>query len=170
VIQRLLVEAGAARTSEGAVSVDASGTEAPADWESLRSPENYLGYDRTDNFASLGGSELDGLAATLRLYASHSTNGRSWGEWTMSRQATVLASRGGRIVYCFHARDLHLVMGPPRPGSSVRFRVSIDGQPPGPAHGLDVDEGGNGTVIEQRLYQLIPSANLSGVSGPPTRS
>jgi Thioredoxin like C-terminal domain len=58
-------------------------------------------------------------------------------------------------VYRFHARDLHLVMGPPRRESPVRFRVSIDGQPPGPAHGLDVDEGGNGTVVEQRLYQLI---------------
>ena len=77
------------------------------------------------------------------------------GEWTMGRQATVLSSPGGRIVYRFHARDLHLVMGPPRQGNSVRFRVSIDGQPPGPAHGLDVDEGGNGTVVEQRLYQLI---------------
>ena len=77
------------------------------------------------------------------------------GEWTMGRQATVLASPNGRIVYRFHARDLHLVMGPPPQGMPVRFRVSIDGQPPGPAHGLDVDAGGNGTVAEPRLYQLI---------------
>ena len=61
----------------------------------------------------------------------------------------------GRIVYRFHARDLHLVMGPSSQGASVRFRVSIDGQPPGAAHGADVDEGGHGTVAEQRLYQLI---------------
>ena len=77
------------------------------------------------------------------------------GEWTMGRQATVLNSPNGRIVCRFHARDVHLVMGPPRQETAVRFRVSIDGQPPGAAHGLDVDEGGNGTVVEQRLYQLI---------------
>ena len=73
----------------------------------------------------------------------------------MGRQATALSSPNGRIVYRFHARDLHLVMGSPQRGNSVRFRVSLDGQPPGPAHGVDVDEGGNGTAGEQRLYQLI---------------
>jgi hypothetical protein len=73
----------------------------------------------------------------------------------MGRQATVLNSPNGRIVYRFHARDLHLVMAPPRARNSVRFRVTIDGQPPGPAHGLDVDDRGNGTVVEPRLYQLI---------------
>ena len=62
---------------------------------------------------------------------------------------------GARIVNSFHARDLHLVMGPPRQGVSVRFRVTIDGKPPGPARGADVDESGNGTAGEQRLYQLI---------------
>ena len=77
------------------------------------------------------------------------------GEWTMGNQATVLNRADGRIVCRFHARDLHLVMGPTRQDSAVRFRVSIDGQPPGPAGGLDVDENGNGTVREQRLYQLI---------------
>ncbi len=129
--------------------------EAAADWDNLRSPENYVGYDRTHRFSSPGGGELD----RRRVYAAP---GRltlnQWalaGEWTMGRQATVLSSPKGRIVYRFHARDLHLVMGPPRPGSPVRFRVSIDGQPPGPAHGLDVDDAGNGTVVEPRLYQLI---------------
>jgi Thioredoxin like C-terminal domain len=77
------------------------------------------------------------------------------GEWTMGRQATVLNKASGQIVYRFHARDVHLVMGPSRPGGSVRFRVTIDGQRPGAAHGLDVDESGNGTAVEQRLYQLI---------------
>ena len=77
------------------------------------------------------------------------------GDWTMARQATVGNGPTGRIVCRFHARDLHLVMGPSRQGRPLRFRVSIDGQPPGPAHGDDVDEGGNGTVVEQRLYQLI---------------
>jgi thiol-disulfide isomerase/thioredoxin len=155
IIQRLLAEAGAAGIGEGAVSVDARGVEAPADWDSLRSPENYVGYDRTDHFASPGGGELDRrrrYAAPARLALNQ------WalaGEWTMGRQATVLSSPNGQIVYRFHARDLHLVMGPPRQRNSVRFRVSIDAQAPGPAHGLDVDDGGNGTVVEPRLYQLI---------------
>jgi thiol-disulfide isomerase/thioredoxin len=154
-VQRLLKETGAAGIGEGAVSVDASGVEAPGDWSSLKSPENYVGYDRTENFASPGGAALDRrrvFAAPGRLALNQ------WalaGEWTMGRQATVLGSPNGRIVYRFHARDLHLVMGPPRQGISVRFRVSMDGQPPGPAHGFDVDEGGNGMVVEPRLYQLI---------------
>jgi hypothetical protein len=77
------------------------------------------------------------------------------GEWTIGRQATALNTANGRIVYRFHARDLHLVMGPAARGTSVRFRVFIDGQAPGAAHGSDVDDQGNGTVTEQRLYQLI---------------
>jgi hypothetical protein len=77
------------------------------------------------------------------------------GEWTVGRQATLLNTANGRIAYRFHARDLHLVMRPAARGASVRFRVLVDGQPPGPAHGLDVDDQGNGTVSEQRMYQLI---------------
>jgi hypothetical protein len=77
------------------------------------------------------------------------------GEWTFGKQATVLNKESGQIVYRFHARDLHLVMGPSLAASPVRFRVTIDGQPPGGAHGLDVDESGSGTAAEQRLYQLI---------------
>ena len=73
----------------------------------------------------------------------------------MRREATALNKAGGRIAYRFHARDLHLVMGPAAPGTTVKFRVTIDGQPPGAAHGVDVDDSGNGTVAEQRLYQLI---------------
>src|SRR6476619_1374205 len=101
-----------------------------------------------------GGGQLDlrrAYAAPGRLALNQ------WalaGEWTMGRQATVLNNPNGRIAYRFHARDLHLVMGPPSQGT-VRFRVSIDGQPPGAAHGVDVDERGNGTVVEPRLYQLI---------------
>ncbi len=154
-IQRLLGEAGVAGTRAGTVSVDASGVEAPADWDNLKSPENYVGAERTENFASPGGPQLD----RRRVYtAPKRLSLNQWalaGEWTMGKQATVSSSPNGRIVYRFHARDLHLVMGPPRQGASVRFRVSIDGQPPGPAHGLDVDERGNGTLVEQRLYQLI---------------
>jgi thiol-disulfide isomerase/thioredoxin len=154
-IQRSLAEAGAAGSSPGPVSIDARGVEAPADWGALRSPENYLGYDRTQNFASPRGADLD----RRRIYSAPARLAlNQWalvGEWTIGRPATVLSSANGRIVYRFHARDLHLVMGPPRQGLSLRFRVSIDGQAPGSAHGVDADEGGSGTVVEQRLYQLI---------------
>jgi hypothetical protein len=129
--------------------------EAAADWASLWSPENYLGYQRTENFASSNGAVLDTpqvYAAPTRLALNH------WalaGDWTVKPEAIVLNQAEGRIVYRFHARDLHLVMGPAAPGTPVRFRVRIEGQPPGAAHGTDVDDQGYGTVTEPRLYQLI---------------
>jgi thiol-disulfide isomerase/thioredoxin len=155
IIQRLLNEAGVGGIGDGLVSVDARGLEVAADWGSLKSPENYVGYERTQSFASPGGAVRDKprmyeLPARLRL--------NEWGlsgDWTLKKEATALNKPNGRIAYRFHARDLHLVMGPAAPGTSVRFRVMIDGQPPGAAHGTDVDEQGNGTVTEQRLYQLI---------------
>ena len=154
-LQQLLAEAGHGGIGHEQVSVDAHGIEAPADWNSLRSPENYVGYERTENFAPPGGAASD----TRRVYAVPARlKLKQWalsGDWTVGKQATVLNKANGRIVCRFHARDLHLVMGPAARGTSVRFRVLIDGQPPGPAHGLDVDEQGNGTATEQRLYQLI---------------
>jgi thiol-disulfide isomerase/thioredoxin len=154
-IQRLLTEAGVTGVGSGIVSVDPSGVEVAADWDNLKSPENYLGYERTENFASPGGAARDrrrAYALPTRLALNQ------WGlagEWTMARQATVLSQVSGRLACRFHARDLHLVMGPQRPQSPVRVRVSIDGQPPGAAHGSDVDADGNGTVLDQRMYQLI---------------
>ena len=155
IIRRLLAEAGVGDMDDDLVSVDAGGLEAAADWSSLRSPENYVGYGRTRGFASPEGLASDkprvyGLPARLRL--------NDWalsGDWTMKREAVALNKANGRIAYRFHARDLHLVMGPAVPGTTVRFRVLIDGQPPGAAHGSDVDEQGNGTAPRQRLYQLI---------------
>ena len=155
VIQQLLVEAGIGGISHERVSVNARGAEAAADWGSLKSQENYIGYDRTENFASPGGAVLDRLrayAAPAQLKLNH------WalsGDWTMGRQAAGLNKANGRITYYFHARDLHLVMGPAARGTSVRFRVLIDKRPPGAAHGIDVDDQGNGSITEQRLYQLI---------------
>ena len=155
IIQQLLAEAGSGGIGHDLVSVDARGTEAAADWGNLKSPENYVGYERTENFASPGGAVVDrrhAYAAPTRLPLNH------WalsGEWTVGKQATVLHKANGRITYRFHARDLHLVMGPAVRGTPVRFRVLIDGQPPGPAHGIDVNDQGYGTVTEQRLYQLI---------------
>jgi thiol-disulfide isomerase/thioredoxin len=154
-IQRLLTEAGASGTGDGLVTVEASGVEAAADWENLKSPENYVGYNRTQNFASRGGADQDRRAA-YAIPPRLSLN--EWalaGEWTVGGQATILNSARGRIAYRFHARDVHLVMGPATRGAAARFRVSVDGRPPGPARGLDVDEHGNGAVVEQRLYQLI---------------
>ena len=151
----MLAEAGIGGIDDELVSVDASGVEAAADWDSLRSAENYVGDARTENFASPGDAVLD----TPHVYAfpaRFSLN--QWalaGEWTVGEQAIVLNKANGRIAYRFHARDLHLVMGPAARGTSVRFRVRIDGQAPGAAHGSDVDEQGNGTAAEQRLYQLI---------------
>jgi len=158
VIQQLLAEAGAGGVGHELVSVDARGAEVAADWGNLKSPENYVGYERTENFASPGGAVL----AKPRVYAAPAQlKLNHWGlsgDWTMQKQATVLNKANGRIAYRFHARDLHLVMGPAAPGTSVRFRVLIDGQPPGAAHGVDVDDQGNGKVTEQRLYQLIRQA------------
>jgi thiol-disulfide isomerase/thioredoxin len=155
IIQQLLAEAGTGASGRELVSVDARGAEAAADWGNLKSPENYVGYERTEKFASPGGAVPDRrrvYAAPTRLTLNH------WalsGDWTVEKQATVLNKANGRIVYRFHARDLHLVMGPAARGTSVRFRVLIDGRPPGAAHGIDVDDQGYGTVTEQRLYQLI---------------
>jgi len=155
IIQQLLREAGASDVSMEAVSVDGRGLEAAADWSNLKSGENYVGYERTQNFASPGGAALDKsriyeLPTRLRL--------NEWalsGDWTVKREATALNKSNGRIAYRFHARDLHLVMGPKTPRTPVRFRVLVDGQAPGAAHGIDVDEQGNGTLVQQRLYQLI---------------
>jgi len=159
VIQQLLTEAGVANVSHEMVSVSPQGAEVGADWNDLRSGENYVGYQRTENFASPGGARPDksqkyAFPAQLRL--------NQWalsGDWTMGREAIVsnkaLDKANGRMVYRFHGRDLHLVMGPAVPGTSVRFRVLIDGQTPGAAHGVDVDDQGNGTVTEPRMYQLI---------------
>jgi thiol-disulfide isomerase/thioredoxin len=155
IIQQLLGEAGAAGIGQDLVVVEARGAEVAADWDSLWSPENYLGYGRSEHFASPDGAVLDtpqvyALPGRLRL--------NQWalaGPWTIKRQAIVLEAPDGGIVYRFHARDLHLVMGPATPGGPIRFRVRLDGQRPGPAHGSDVDEAGDGTLTHPRLYQLL---------------
>lgn len=155
VIQQLLAEAGGGVISPELVSVDADGIEAPADWSRLKSPETYVGYERTDNLSSPEGVVPD-ARRTYSLPARLRPN--RWalsGDWTIGRQATVLHQATGRIVYRFHARDLHLVMGPAARGAAVRFRVLLDGSPPGAAHGGDVDDQGYGTATQRRLYQLI---------------
>jgi thiol-disulfide isomerase/thioredoxin len=155
VIQRLLAKAGNKAVPSGVVSVDARGAEAAADWNELQSGENYVGYGRTENFSSPGGAKADKphvyeAPEHLRLNA--------WalsGDWMIGREAVVLNQADGRILYRFHARDLHLVMGPAAPKNPVRFRILVDGQAPHAAHGVDVDEQGRGIISESRMYQLI---------------
>ncbi len=154
-IQQLLAEAGALGVAQDLVSVEGRGVEAPADWADLKSEENYVGHERTEGFASPGGA----APGQPRVYATPARlELNRWalaGDWTVEKGATVLNKANGRIVYQFYARDLHLVMGPTSKGTAVRFRVRIDGKSPGAAHGMDVDEEGMGTVVEQRLHQLV---------------
>jgi thiol-disulfide isomerase/thioredoxin len=153
VIQVLLRESGRDGIGDELVSVDDEGLEAQADWASLETPETYLGYAQAQNFASR--AEFD---EPHTYVAPDSLKLNRWalsGDWTIERRATVLNQADGRIAFRFHARDVHLVMAPRERDTSVPFRVLIDGEPPGDAHGLDVDREGHGTLSQQRLYQLL---------------
>jgi len=155
VIQLLLREAGRGDVGDGLVSVDAEGLEVQADWANLESSETYLGYEQAQNFASPGAAGFD-EPHTYVVPDPLSLN--RWalsGNWTIERGASVLNDADGGIAFRFHSRDVHLVMGARSPGTSVPFRVLVDGELPGDAHGFDVDEQGHGTVSQQRLYQLI---------------
>jgi thiol-disulfide isomerase/thioredoxin len=152
-VQQLLREAGADGVADDLVSVAPDGLEVQADWTNLRSPETYLGYAQGRSFASRGGAEI-GRRGRYELPDMLLLN--QWalaGDWTIESRASVLNGADGRIVFRFHARDVHLVMR--APDGPVPFRVLIDGEPPGDARGLDVDEQGYGTVTEPRLYQLV---------------
>jgi cytochrome c biogenesis protein CcdA/thiol-disulfide isomerase/thioredoxin len=153
-IQQLLAEAGKTDVSADIVAVNASGAEAASDMSSVGSPETYVGYERAENFISPGGAVED----ARHVYAAATPRLNEWalsGDWTIGKEDAVLNEKGGSIVYRFHARDLHLVLGPGPEGKPVRFRVTIDGAPPGDGRGTDVDGDGQGVVTGQRLYQLI---------------
>ncbi len=155
VIQQLLLDAGAQGIDQDLVAVEPRGLEVAADWQSLRSPETYLGYGQSSGFASEDGALFDrahDYSAASRLPLN------SWdlsGNWTVARHAAVLNEPGGRIAFAFHARDLNLVLGPTTVGASIPFRVFLDGQAVGEAHGTDVDADGRGIVTDQNTYQLI---------------
>ncbi|MGO4175964.1 cytochrome c biogenesis protein DipZ [Bosea sp. TAF32] len=154
VIQQLLAEAGRGDVATGTVSVKASGAEMASAEADVRSPETYLGYERAENFVSPGGAVEDSVGR----YEPGTPRLNEWGlsgHWTIGKEHAALEGPDGAITYRFHARDLHLVLGPGADGKPVRFRVMIDGAPPGVDHGIDVDAEGNGTVAGQRLYQLI---------------
>jgi SAM-dependent methyltransferase len=152
VIQRLL---GLEREL---ASVEGRGVEAEADWDHLRTPETYLGYGRGERFASPHGATFDerrAYALPERLRLNH------WalvGEWTVGREQVVLEGAGGSVAFRFHARDAHLVLASGA-GEPIPFRVLLDGEAPGPSHGVDVDEDGNGALGEGRLYQLVRERN-----------
>jgi hypothetical protein len=155
VLQQLLVQAGEEGFDSQLVSVEPRGLEVAADWGDLRTPETYLSYGRSYGFASPDSERFD----EPHDYPEPSRLGlNEWapsGLWTIAGHAAVLDEAPGRIAIRFHARDVNLVMGPAERGLSLRFRVLIDGEAPGASHGTDVDERGNGTVGEQRTYQLI---------------
>ena len=155
VTQRLLREAGVEDIGDELVSVAPDGFEAQADWTNLGSPETYIGYEQGQNLASPGRADVDAPHAYAIPDALRLNQWAISGQWTIGRGASVLNGDEGAIAFRFHARDVHLVMGPPARDASVPFRVLVDGEPPGDAHGLDVDEQGHGTVAQQRLYQLV---------------
>lgn len=153
VIRQLLREAGKTVSSQQ-VDVRGTGAEAAPDMANVKSPETYLGYDRAENFMSPGGvardESHDYTAGVLKL--------NDWslaGRWTVDPENAALDAPGGAIRYRFHARDLHLVLGPGTDGKPVRFKVTVDGASPGADHGVDTDANGEGTVTGQRLYQLV---------------
>jgi thiol-disulfide isomerase/thioredoxin len=155
VVQQLLREAGRDDVTDELVSVADDGFQKQADWETLRSPESYLGYEQGQNFASSYPA-----ADESRVYDVPVALGlNQWalgGRWKIERGASVLIGAEGRLVFRFHARDVNLVLGPPaRGGMSAPFRVTVDGEAPGAARGDDTDENGEGTVDRHRLYQLV---------------
>jgi cytochrome c biogenesis protein CcdA/thiol-disulfide isomerase/thioredoxin len=154
VIQELLAETGKTPASTDLVSVRASGAEAASDLDTVKSPETYVGFAKIENFASPGGV----VPNMAHVYSVSPPQLNQWGligDWTIGQENARLNEPGGSIVYRFHARDLHLVLGPGRTGEPIRFRVTVDGAAPGSDHGTDVDADGQGVVTSERLYQLI---------------
>ncbi|MET3445453.1 cytochrome c biogenesis protein DipZ [Ralstonia sp. 1138] len=161
VIQALLAEAGNQQVAGGVVAPDAPGAQAAPDLDNVRSPETYVGYAQATRFASPGGAQL----GTSHAYSVGKLGLNDWGlsgQWTIDAEQATLDRAGGGIVYRFHARDLHLVLGPAADGRAVRFTVTIDGKAPGDSHGADTDAHGNGTVTQTRLYQLVRQAGTVG--------
>jgi thiol-disulfide isomerase/thioredoxin len=154
-LRDLLTEAGSKDLPAPLTKLKNDGVQAPADERNVASPETYVGYDRAKDFASPGGLDRDqakSYAAPPQLQLNQ------WalaGAWQVAAEKAVSTMAGARIVFRFHARDLHLVAGPESSGKPVRFRVTVDGKAPGPDHGVDVDASGVGSVREQRLYQLV---------------
>ncbi len=161
VIQQLLAQAGKTGVSSDIVDVKATGAEAASDTADVQSPETYVGYQRSQNFVDDKGTVND----AAHDYVATTPKLNEWGltgNWTVGSEQATLNTPGGSIYYRFHARDLHLVLGPGADGKPVRFQVTVDGKAPGDGHGVDTDTDGNGTVTGQRLYQLVREAGPVG--------
>lgn len=161
-LRQLLSEAGAQTLTAADSAVSGSGVQAAADQTDIASPETYIGYERAASFASPGG-ELQDRQHVYR--APHDLHLNQWGltgPWRVEDEKAIAAGVPAGIVFRFHARDLHLVLGPAPGGQPVRFRVTIDGRAPGDDHGTDVTPEGSGTVREQRLYQLLRENHPGG--------
>jgi cytochrome c biogenesis protein CcdA/thiol-disulfide isomerase/thioredoxin len=155
VIQQLLAEAGKGSVPAGVVSVSATGAEAAADAADVKSPETYIGFARSENFASPGGAVGDSPHVYSTGDLSRLNDWGLSGDWTIGGQSATLNKTDGAIAFRFHARDLHLVLGPGAEGKPVRFRMTVDGSAPGESHGADVNAEGEGVVTDHRLYQLV---------------
>ena len=155
VIQRLLAEAGQTGVPSTLAAPEGEGTQAAPGATPARSGETYLGYERANGFAAPGGLVPDRVTSYAPASPLRTNEWALGGDWKVQKEAAVLARPLGRIAYRFQARDLHLVLGPADNGQPVRFRVRIDGQPPGADHGADTDAQGNGTIDAQKLYQLV---------------
>jgi hypothetical protein len=152
-IQRLLSESGHTTDSK-LVKVNPQGLEVAADFGTLRSPESYIGYEQAGAFASADAAVRDAPHA----YSVPRLALNDWGlagNWTVKGRAAVLNEPGGKIAYRFHSRDVNLIMGVPPGSQPARFTVTVDGKPPGDAHGTDVDAQGNGMAARQKTYQLV---------------
>jgi thiol-disulfide isomerase/thioredoxin len=154
VIQELLKENGASGLDGSTVNVAGEGVEA-APSENVRSPETYIGYRRAEDFAS-----PERVAQDSRKTYSPPENVRlnRWGlsgSWIVGPESAVLQAVPGKIVFRFHARDVHMVLAPAKDGKPVRFKVTLDGAAPGDDCGTDASADGAGEVREPRLYQLI---------------
>ncbi len=154
-IRTLLEEANHAPLPQTATAIAASGTEAAADANDVQSPETYVGYARAQNFASPGGFNQDDPQTYRTPDALNLNQWALAGKWKDEDQVATSLAAGDSISYRFHARDLHLVLGPSADGKPIRFRVTLDGQAPGADHGVDTDAEGYGVVTGDRLYQLI---------------
>jgi cytochrome c biogenesis protein CcdA/thiol-disulfide isomerase/thioredoxin len=155
VIQQLLREAGAVKVADGLITADATGVQLAPDMNEVQSPETYVGFQRAEHFAPETGLVPDKVAAYTPPAELALNDWSLGGKWNVGSERATSSAPDSRIVYRFHARDLHLVLGPAADGKPVRFKVLIDGKAPGDAHGTDVAPDGSGSVNSQRLYQLI---------------
>ncbi|WP_223429770.1 cytochrome c biogenesis protein DipZ [Pseudomonas sp. GL-B-26] len=155
VIQQLLREAGAAKVADGLINASAEGVQLAPDMNEVQSSETYVGYQRAEHFVP----ETSLVPDKVSVYSAPSQLAlNDWsldGQWNVGSERATSSAPASRIVYRFHARDLHLVLGPGADGKPARFKVLIDGKAPGDAHGTDVAPDGSGSVTEQRLYQLV---------------